>query len=158
MSAIADLFRLLESHFDSLTPAVQLILKSIGTYSLSFLVIRLVIFIYCKWKSDELSNAPVTALAMILATFSWPAFVGVGWALYDLSDGARLLDSIALFLVGWLFLALAYAPVSTAMGLLLLIVYVAKAKRLSSSVIYICVAATMFIQCLYAYYVDLDFH
>ena len=157
MSAIADLFRLLESHFHSLTPAVQMVLQSIGAYSLSFLVIRFVIFIYYKWKSDGL-NASATAEAMLLATFLWPAFIGIWLLSDDLSDGARLLHGIALFFVFWLFVAVAFAPVSSAMGLLLLVVYFAGAKRLSSCVIYISVAATMFSQCLYMYYVDLDFH
>ena len=83
MSAIADLFRLLESHFNSLTPAVQGVLLLIGIYSLSFLVIRFVIFICCKWKSDGLSNASATALAMLLATLLWPAFIAIWAALYS---------------------------------------------------------------------------
>ena len=161
MSAIADLFRLLESHFHSLTPAVREVLLSIGSYSLSFLVIRFVIFIYCKWKSDGLSSASATALAMLLATVLWPALAVLCAWLVSSDSAARaepFLGEFALDFVAWLFVALAYAPVSSAMGLLLLVVYLAKAKRLSSSIIYISVAVTMFIQCLYVYYVDLDFH
>ena len=161
MSAIADLYRLLGSHFDSLTPAVKMVLQSIGAYSLSFLVIRFVIFICCKWKSDGLSNASATALAMLLATVLWPALdLLCAWlASSDSALGALpFLDEIALFFVAWLFVELAFAPVSSAMGLLLLVVYLARAKRLSSCIIYISVAATMFGQCLYMYYVDLDFH
>ena len=161
MSAIADLFRLLESHFHSLTPAVQLVIQSIGAYSLSFLVIRFVIFIYYKWKSDGLSNASATALAMMLATFLWPALAVLSIWLFLSSAALRgepFLYSIALLFVAWLTVTLLCAPLSSAMGLLLFVVYLAREKRLSSSIIYICVAATMFTQCLYAYYVDLDFH
>ena len=155
MSAIADLFRLLESHFNSLTPAVREILQLIGLYSLSFLAIRFVIFVYRKWKSDGLSNASATALAMLLATLLWPAVFAIWVVLFDLSDGAHFLDSIASFFAGWLFFAVFVGPVSSALGLLLLVVYLVKVKRLSASIIYICVAATMFIQCLYIAYFNL---
>jgi hypothetical protein len=156
MSAIADLFRLLESHFNSLPQAAQDILQLIGIYSLSFLVIRFVIFIYRKWKSDGLSHASATALAMLLATLLWPAFFAI-WATFT-GDWASLPDRISIFLGAWIAVALIGGPVSSAMGLLLLVVYLVKAKRLPSYIIYICVAATMFSQCLYMYYADPDFH
>ena len=157
MSAIADLFRLLESHFYSLAPAVQWILWFIGIYSLSFLAIRFVIFIYRKWKSDGLSKAPATAWAMLLATLLWPAFIAIWATLFYPWDGAGLLDRIQALFYIWLIYAVVVGPISTAMGLLLLVAYLVKVKRLSSSIIYIFVAATMFIQCLYMAYADLDF-
>ena len=139
MSAIADLFGLLASHFNSLTPAAQWILWFIGIYSLSFLAIRFVIFIYRKWKSDGLSHAPATALAMLLATFLWPAFFAIWGALFYPWDGAGLLERIQAVLVVWLIVAVVVGPLS------------------SASSIYIFIAATMFIQCLYMAYADLDF-
>ena len=156
MSAIADLFRLLDSYFHSLTPAVREAHFFIGVYSLSFLAIRFVIFIYRKWKSDGLSNVSATALAMLLAAFLWPVFIAIWGTLFYLSAGTGLLERITAFFVGWLIAGVFFGPVSTAMSLLLLVVYVGKVKRLSSSIIYICVAATMFIQCLYIVYADLD--
>ena len=158
MSAIADLFGLLKSHFDTLPPAVRDIIQIIGIYTLSFLVIRFVIFIYRKWKSDGLPNASATALAMLLATLLWPAFFSIWAALTtDLSGGAGLLDRIAFFFVSWLIFTVLVGPASSGFGLLLLVAYLMNVKRLSSSIICICVAATMFIQCLYMAYADLDF-
>jgi hypothetical protein len=155
MSAIADLYRQLESHFYSLTPAVQGVLLLIGIYLLSFLVIRFVIFIYCKWKSDGLSNASATAFAMLLATLLWPAFLAIWGALT--AHWASLPSRIVIFLHGWIIFTLIIGPVSSAMGLLLYVVYSVKVKRLPSSIIYISVAAAMFLQCLYVAYVDIDF-
>jgi hypothetical protein len=155
MSAIADLFRLLESHFDALPPAVHGVLLVIGIYSLSFLAIRFVIFIYCKWKSDGLSNASATALAMLLTTLLWPAFIGI-WAALSAAGRAFLPDRILIFFRFWIGFTILVGPVSSAMGLLLLVVYLMKVKRLSPFIIYICVAAAMFLQCLYVAYVDID--
>jgi hypothetical protein len=155
MSAIADLFRLLESHFNSLPQAAQDILQLIGIYSLSFLVIRFVIFICCKWKSCGPSNASATASAMLLATLLWPAFAAIWGA--STAHWASLPSRIENFFHGWIMFTLLVGPVSSAMGLLLLVAYAVKVKRLPSYIIYISVAAAMFLQCLYIAYVDIDF-
>lgn len=154
MSAILDLFRGLEEYFQSLSPEAQAFLGTIAIYSLSFLVIRFFIFVYCRLRHNELTGAAATELSMLVATFLWPAFLAILIVIF--LDGEHLLDRAALVFTAWFGATLLIAPVSSAMGLLFFVVYLEKAKRLSPKTIYIFVPAIMFLQFLYLIYVDFD--
>ena len=157
MTAIVDFLRELGSQLDWLPLGVKRIpFVYIVIYLLSFLIIRFVVFIYCKLRRGGPSSTPKTAFSMLLATLLWPAFTSMMLVVFlGVREWADIGGAIARFLFGALVFMVFLSPVSTAMGLVLLVAYYVRARRLSARAIYAFVAVTMFFQFLYIAYFDI---
>ena len=157
MIAIVDFLRQLESQLAPL-PFIEkrISLVYIATYLLSLLVVRVAVFIYCKLRRGGPSSTPETALSLLLATLLWPVFIGMVMVLYwGVGGWADIPDAIGRFLFVTPIFMVFMHPVTTAMGLVLLVAYYVRATRLSARAIYAFVAGTMFLHFLYIVYFDI---